>query len=83
MGFLRFLSLFLKGVALMLLGADVVTSLENGGVSIRSMLDVLGLFGSDASVWFQTILPISASGPVIMVLGLPGWALTEIGRAHV
>jgi hypothetical protein len=42
---LRFLSVVLIGVALMFLGADLVTSLERGGaLGARSIEQVWGLF---------------------------------------
>jgi hypothetical protein len=64
----RFIALFLIISALMLLGADAISTIEGGGVvKLRSMGDVLTLFA-------PSLAPV-ASGPLAPVLGLPGWAL--------
>jgi hypothetical protein len=76
---LRFVSLILIVIALMLLGADLVTTLEKGGeITVRSIEDVWAMF-SRASVdafksWLEHTLPQPSSGWVEAVLSLPGWA---------
>jgi len=81
--FLRFVSLTLLVVALMLLAADAVTSLEKGGqVTVRSIDQVWTLIGP-ASVdgfksWLQHMLPSPVPAWIYAVLALPAWALTGV-----
>jgi len=75
---LRFLSLILIVVALMLLGADVVTSLEHGGqITVRSIGQVWAILdksGAEAfKAWASSSMPFMGS-----VLALPGWAVTGV-----
>ena len=72
---LRLLSLICLVVALMLLGADVVTTLEKGGeFTIRSLDQVLTLVGASPKAWLEATLPGAVSGVTTIVLGWPGWA---------
>jgi len=80
--FMRLVSLILIVAALMLLGADAVTSLEKGGEltvrslgTIWSLLDVASL--NAAKSWVQNHLPFMAQG-VYSSLALPGWAATGV-----
>ena len=79
---MRLISLILIVTALMLLGADAVTSLERGGeLTVRSLGTIwalldpahLGQFKS----WVQNRLPGMAQG-VYSFLALPGWAATGV-----
>ncbi|HEV2562161.1 MAG TPA: hypothetical protein VGT78_08450 [Rhizomicrobium sp.] len=75
---LRFLSLILIVVALMLLGADIVTSLEHGGqITVRSIEQVWAILdksGVDAfKGWAGKSFPA-----IYSVLALPGWAVTGV-----
>ena len=79
---MRLVSLVLIVVALMLLGADAVTSLEKGGeITVRSLggvwssIDDGGL--NHFKNWVQHYLPFFAQG-VYSSLALPGWALTGV-----
>ena len=82
MALLRFLSLILIVVALMLLGADVVSSLEKGGEPIvRSLSQILRLLGFDANLWFQQALLPAFASACIAVFSLPGWAVLGIPGA--
>jgi hypothetical protein len=80
----RLLGLMLIVLALMLLGADVVSTLEKSGETvIRSFEQILLLLGVDALPWFErTLGPQFAQGMAIIfswpawaVLGVPGAAL--------
>ncbi|HEV2651580.1 MAG TPA: hypothetical protein VGU69_10010 [Rhizomicrobium sp.] len=80
---LRLISLVLVVLALMLLGADTVTSLENGGrITVRSLDDVWALFNKPAMLafhtWLTTHLPQVLAGGIGAVFTLPGWAATGV-----
>ena len=70
----RLIGLLLIVLALMLLGADLVSTLEkNGETVIRSFDQILMLFGLDASLWVQQHV-----SPLRIVLFWPGWAVLGI-----
>lgn len=76
----RFISLVLIVVALMLLGADVVTTLDRGGqITVRSIDQVWHLLdaGSIAAFknWVEASLPSPLPSAVYSTLALPGWAV--------
>jgi hypothetical protein len=80
---LRFVSLILLVLALMLLGADAVASLEKGGqVTVRSVEQVWTLFGPGSIAFFRTWLahrlPSPFPGWIGAVLTLPAWALAGV-----
>ena len=80
--FMRLVSLFLIVVALMLLGADAVASLEKDGeITVRSLETVWAILDNDGLThfkdWLQHYLPFLAQG-VYSSLALPGWALTGV-----
>ena len=80
---MRLISLVLVVSALMLLGADAVTSLEKGGeITVRSIEQVWALFskgGADAfKVWTEHYLPGPVPHWIASVLTLPGWAVTGV-----
>ena len=77
---LRFLSLILIVIALMLLGADVLASFEKGGeITVRSIeqvwaiVDKTGLLGFKA--WLGHHLPQFLAGWIEALIRLPGWAV--------
>jgi hypothetical protein len=71
----RWFSLTLIVLALMLLGADIISTLEAGtGVVVRPMDKVLLLFGLDAKPWIQASFSPNVSNALVAVLSLPGWA---------
>ncbi|HEX4532806.1 MAG TPA: hypothetical protein VH000_01135 [Rhizomicrobium sp.] len=77
---LRFLSLILIVIALMLLGADLITSLEKGGqITVRSLEQVWTILdaGNLAAfkAWVNGTLPQPTPGWVYSFLTLPGWAI--------
>jgi hypothetical protein len=79
---MRLISLILIVAALMLLGADAVTSLERGGeLSVRSFGTIWGLLHA-ASLngfknWVQNHAAFMAQG-IYSALALPGWAVTGV-----
>lgn len=80
---LRLISLILVVSALMLLGADAVTSLENGGkIMVRSLDQVWALFNKDAAAafhaWCDGHLPGFLAHSIAALFGLPGWAATGV-----
>jgi hypothetical protein len=71
----RWLSLTLIVLALMLLGADIISTLEAGsGVVVRSLDKILLLFGVDAKPWIQTTFSSTIANGFLAVLSSPGWA---------
>jgi len=82
MALLRFISLVLIVVALMLLGADVVTTLEQGGQTmVRSFDQVLKLVGIDALNAGPRDTPSQFVTLWMTVLSWPGWAVVGVPGA--
>ncbi len=80
---LRLISLILVVSALMLLGADAVTSLENGGkITVRSLDQVWALFNAGGvaafHAWCNAHLPGFLAHGIAVLFGLPGWAATGV-----
>jgi hypothetical protein len=80
--FMRLVSLVLIVIALMLLGADAITSLEKGGEITARSLDVVWAALHNDSLnhfkdWTQHYLPFLAQG-IYQAMALPGWALTGV-----
>jgi hypothetical protein len=80
---LRLISLVLIVVALMLLGADVLTSLEKGGViTVRSIDQVWMIVdkAGDASfkAWMIKAVPGFVVSAFNTVIALPGWAVSGV-----
>jgi hypothetical protein len=80
---LRFVSLILIVVALMLLGADMITSLElHGRITVRSLDQVWALVSraglADFKGWLEQSLPAPVVGWIGAALSLPAWALTGV-----
>ncbi len=80
---LRLISLILVVSAIMLLGADIVTSLENGGkVMVRSLDAVWALLDKSAvaafHAWCDHHLPAFLSHGIAWLFHLPGWAVTGV-----
>ena len=80
--FMRLVSLILIVIALMLLGADAVTSLEKGGeITVRSLDTVWGLLNQgvlDACKrWVQNNATFLAQF-TYSFLALPAWAVTGV-----
>jgi hypothetical protein len=66
--------------ALMLIGADEITTVESGGVrTVRSLEHILTLYGADPKVWGLG-LPAPFARAVTAIMALPGWAaLAAVG----
>jgi hypothetical protein len=72
---LRIVGMLLLAHALMLLGADEISSLEMGGVRhIRPLDAILVLYGADVKPFAMT-LPQWLEGAVLALIALPGWAV--------
>jgi hypothetical protein len=94
---LRLFSLGLIALALMLLGADAVTSLDKGGeITVRSVEQVWALISPGGVAmfkdWAQHHWPPAAMHAFDTVLTLPGWGVAGVpgvllnfvaGRSHV
>jgi len=79
---MRLISLLLIVIALMLLGADAVTSLERGGeLTVRTLGTVWGILHPASLIqfkdWVQNHAAFMAQG-VYSFLTLPGWAATGV-----
>ena len=79
---MRLVSLILIVSALMLLGADTITSLERGGeITVRSLGTVWAIIDNAGlnhfKDWVQHYLPFLAQG-IYSSLALPGWAVTGV-----
>ena len=82
--FMRLFSLLLVVIALMLLGADAITSLEHHGqITLRSFETIWALFhpGSLATFkgWVGHHLPGFLSNSVYSVIAIPAWSIGVIG----
>jgi hypothetical protein len=76
---LRFISLTLIALGLMLLGADIVSTLEKkGGIVVRSLDRILGLFGADSKTWLTATFPDQVAQILITVLSWPGWVVLGV-----
>ena len=90
LGFMRFLSLVVVVIALMLLGADLVTSLENlekgGHIAVRSLAMIWGLLDQGSLEafrhWASSQLPGFLVVAIDWLLGVYSWfAVGVIGMA--
>lgn len=82
--FMRLFSLFLVVIALMLLGADAVTSLEHQGqITVRSFDTLWGLFDAASLAafkgWAEHTLPGFLAGTIESALAIPAWTIGIIG----
>ena len=77
---IRLISLLLLALALMTLGADAVTSLEqgDGGFVVRSLGDVLGLVNASPVDWIESTLPDSVAGALLMAFSWPAWGVVGV-----
>jgi hypothetical protein len=71
----RILGILLIAHALMLIGADEISTIEAGGVrTIRSLDYILTIYRLDPKPWEAT-LPGAIQGVVMRVMSLPAWAV--------
>jgi len=80
---LRFVSLALIVIAMTLLGADMVASLQKGGqIAVHSIEQVWSFLAPSSIVgtkaWVERALPSPFPGWFYSVLALPAWALTGV-----
>lgn len=79
---LRLVSLILIVIALMLLGADALTSLEKGGaLTVRSLDTVWAILDPHSLTLFKVWLHDHArfaAQPVYSFLSSPGWGVTGV-----
>jgi len=81
---MRLFSLFLVVIALMLLGADAITSLEHQGqITVRSFETLWGLFDPGALAgfksWAANKLPLWLANAAYSVIAIPAWSIGVIG----
>jgi len=74
----RWLSVVLIVVAVMLLGADLVGTLEKKVVVLRSLHDILILFNYDAKQALVVNFPPQAANAAVMIIEAPGWLTLAI-----
>lgn len=92
----RFISLVLIVVALLLLGADLITSLEKGEVTVRTIDQVWALIDKESLIAFKSWVELALPPPVrawtytflgmlaFGVVGVPGVILGFLfARRHV
>jgi hypothetical protein len=70
----RWISIVLVILAVMLLGADLVGTLERKAVIIRSLNDVFGLFGYDPEAALTNDVSLMAA-VIASLIGWPGWLM--------
>lgn len=77
----RFISLILIVIALMLLGADIVTSLQKSEITVRSIEQVWALFNAGGlnafKSWVEATLPSPVPGWIYSLLSM--WAFGVVG----
>lgn len=69
----RWLSIVFIVTAVMLLGADLVGTLEKKAVVIRSLEQVLTLFNYDAKQALVLNFPLQVANVVVTIIEAPGW----------
>jgi hypothetical protein len=74
----RYISLFLIVTAFMLMGADLMTSLEKGEISVRSLAQVWTTIDKPSldgfKVWLEHALPAPFPGWTESFLNIYSWA---------
>lgn len=75
---LRWLSLVLIVLAVMLLGADLVGTLEKHVLVVRSLQDVILLFSYDTKAALITNFPLQVVAVGERILDAPGWLVFAI-----
>jgi hypothetical protein len=81
--FLSYVGLILVALGLILLGGDMVTSLEQGRITLHSFQTIWAMFNAgavDAFVaWMNTSLPQWLAGGVLAVLAIPALLTGVLG----
>lgn len=79
MAVVRFIGLLFIVLALMFLGADLVSSFEMpGAFYVRSFDHILMLMRIDAKPFIEHSFPVWLLSASLAVLSLPGWAIFSI-----
>jgi hypothetical protein len=78
MGFVRYSSLVLIAIGLMLLGADIISTLEMKAIVLRSLDHVLELFQTSPKAWVEAHRPAWWAGVLGTVLVAPAWLLPAV-----
>ncbi len=73
----RFLAWTLVAMAIALLGADAISSLETGEPVIRSTASILGIFGVNG-LSIADAAPGGVAQAIKTVMGIPLWAVVGI-----
>jgi len=75
---MRILGIVLVAHALMLIGADEISTIEAGGIrNIRSLEHILTLYGADPNAW-AIGLPAPLAKAAVTIMSLPGWAVLAV-----
>lgn len=77
MAVFRFFAWLLVALAVALLGADAVSSLEAGTPTMRMTADIMGLFGVDG-IALADAAPDGVASALKTVMGLPLWAILGV-----
>lgn len=82
-GFLRIVSLILIVVALMLLGADIISTLEKSGqFTVRSIDQVWAMLSKTSldgfRAWLEHTLPAPVPSWIEAVLRVPAWGFVGV-----
>ena len=78
----RFFALLLIAIALMLLGADIVTSLETNAIAVRSIDQIWGLLNASSlhafKSWVEMTLPPPVPGWIYSLLSMWAWGVVGV-----
>ena len=74
----RILAWVLVALALMLIGADGVSTLEAGEPVVRTAAEIAGLFGLELTVPDGGVGKFFLDAPLWMLIGVPGLILTLV-----
>jgi hypothetical protein len=78
----RFISLILIVIALMLLGADVITSLQKSQLTVRSIEQVWGMIDAGSlqafKSWVEATLPPPVPGWTYSLLSMWAWGVVGV-----
>jgi hypothetical protein len=78
MGFVRYTSLVLIAIGLMLLGADIISTLEMKAIVLRSLDHVLALVQTSPKTWVDAHRPAWWAGVLGGMLAAPSWLLPAV-----
>lgn len=73
----RFIAWLLVAVAVALLGADAVSSLEKGAPVVRTTGEILKIFGLNG-IGLADVAPGGISQAIVTLLAIPLWAIVGL-----